>query len=142
MNKKSIYILFVFVVIPIYLFYETITLYFKNMGKITYSLEIPVSRDINTEKIVYDIQQIPNIKEKKSLRRSWVLLIQSNDKSQISYLIDKLGLKDTIKVKSEIDNIQRDAIGPFLDKQIALDLQTKIKKITPLNITIQEIVEK
>lgn len=142
MNKKSIYILFVFVVIPIYLFYETITLYFKNMGKITYSLEIPVSRDINTEKIVYDIQQIPNIKEKKSLRRSWVLLIQSNDKSQISYLIDKLGLKDTIKVKSEIDNIQRDAIGPFLDKQIALDLQAKIKKITPLNITIQEIVEK
>lgn len=142
MNKKSIYILFVFVVIPVYLFYETITLYFKNMGKITYSLEIPVSRDINTEKIVYDIQQIPNIKEKKSLRRSWVLLIQSNDKSQISYLIDKLGLKDTIKVKSEIDNIQRDAIGPFLDKQIALDLQTKIKKITPLNITIQEIVEK
>ena len=112
------------------------------MGKITYSLEIPVSRDINTEKIVYDIQQIPNIKEKKSLRRSWVLLIQSNDKSQISYLIDKLGLKDTIKVKSEIDNIQRDAIGPFLDKQIALDLQTKIKKITSLNITIQEIVEK
>ena len=142
MNKKSIYILFVFVVIPIYLFYETITLYFKNMGKITYSLEIPVSRDINTEKIVYDIQQIPNIKEKKSLRRSWVLLIQSNDKSQISYLIDKLGLKDTIKVKSEIDNIQRDAIGPFLDKQIALDLQAKIKKSTPLNITIQEIVEK
>ncbi len=142
MNKKSIYILFVFVVIPFYLFYETITLYFKNMGKITYSLEIPVSRDINTEKIVYDIQQIPNIKEKKSLRRSWVLLIQSNDKSQISYLIDKLGLKDTIKVKSEIDNIQRDAIGPFLDKQIALDLQTKIKKITSLNITIQEIVEK
>ena len=142
MNKKSIYILFVFVVIPVYLFYETITLYFKNMGKITYSLEIPVSRDINTEKIVYDIQQIPNIKEKKSLRRSWVLLIQSNDKSQISYLIDKLGLKDTIKIKSEIDNIQRDAIGPFLDKQIALDLQTKIKKITSLNITIQEIVEK
>ena len=142
MNKKSIYILFVFVVIPVYLFYETITLYFKNMGKITYSLEIPVSRDINTEKIVYDIQQIPNIKEKKSLRRSWVLLIQSNDKSQISYLIDKLGLKDTIKVKSEIDNIQRDAIGPFLDKQIALDMQTKIKKITSLNITIQEIVEK
>ena len=140
--NKSIYILFVFVVIPVYLFYETITLYFKNMGKITYSLEIPVSRDINTEKIVYDIQQIPNIKEKKSLRRSWVLLIQSNDKSQISYLIDKLGLKDTIKVKSEIDNIQRDAIGPFLDKQIALDLQTKIKKITSLNITIQEIVEK
>tara|TARA_B100001287_G_C22663706_1_gene521768 strand:- start:796 stop:1224 length:429 start_codon:yes stop_codon:yes gene_type:complete len=142
MNKKSIYILFVFVVIPVYLFYETITLYFKNMGKITYSLEIPVSRDINTEKIVYDIQQIPNIKEKKSLRRSWVLLIQSDDKPQISYLIDKLGLKDTIKVKSEIDNIQRDAIGPFLDKQIALDLQTKIKKITSLNITIQEIVEK
>ena len=142
MNKKSIYILFVFVVIPVYLFYETITLYFKNMGKITYSLEIPVSRDINTEKIVYDIQQIPNIKEKKSLRRSWVLLIQSDDKPQISYLIDKLGLKDTIKVKSEIDNIQRDAIGPFLDKEIALDLQTKIKKITSLNITIQEIVEK
>ena len=142
MNKKSIYILFVFVVIPVYLFYETITIYFKDKGKITYSLEIPVSRNINTEKIVYDIQQIPNIKEKKSLRRSWVLLIQSNDKSQISYLIDKLGLKDTIKVKSEIDNIQRDAIGPFLDKQIALDLQTKIKKITSLNITIQEIVEK
>lgn len=140
--NKSIYILFVFVVIPVYLFYETITIYFKDKGKITYSLEIPVSRDINTEKIVYDIQQIPNIKEKKSLRRSWVLLIQSNDKSQISYLIDKLGLKDTIKVKSEIDNIQRDAIGPFLDKQIALDLQTKIKKITSLNITIQEIVEK
>ena len=141
MDKKSIYIFFVFVVIPIYLFYETISLYFSKMGEITYSLEIPVNRDINTEKIVYETQELPDIKEKKSLRRSWVILIQTNDDIQIKHLLEKVGLVNTIKVKSKIDNIQREAIGPFLDKQIALNMQRKIKKITSINITIQEIVD-
>ena len=141
MNKKSIYILFVFVVIPLYLFSESVTLYFLNKGKITYSLEIPANRDVNNDKIIFETQEVPNIKEKKSLRRSWVLLIQSDDESQISNLLNKLGLENTIKVKSKMDNIQRQAIGPFLDKQIALDIKTKIKKITPINVTIQEIVE-
>ena len=141
MNKKSIYIFFVFVVIPIYLFYETVSLYFSNMGKIIYSLEIPVNRDVITDEIVYEIQEVPNLKEKKSLRRSWVLIIQSDDSAEIKYLLDKVGLDSTIKVKSEIDNLRRDAIGPFLDKQIAIDMQSKIKKITSVNIIIQEIVE-
>ncbi len=141
MDKKSIYIFFVFVVIPIYLFYETISVYFSKMGEITYSLEIPVNRDINTEKIVYETQELPDIKEKKSLRRSWVILIQTNDDIQIKHLLEKVGLVNTIKVKSKIDNIQREAIGPFLDKQIALNMQRKIKKITSINITIQEIVD-
>ena len=141
MNKKSIYILFVFVVIPLYLFHESVTLYFSNKGEITYTLEIPANRDINNDKVIFETQEVPNIKEKKSLRRSWVLLIQSDDESQIRKLLNKLGLENTIKVKSEMDNIQREAIGPFLDKQIALDIKTKIKKMTPINVTIQEIVE-
>lgn len=141
MNKKSIYILFVFVVIPVYLFYDTITLHFSNLGKITYSLEIPANRDVKTDKIVFETQGVPTIKEKKSLRRSWVLLIQSDEKSKIRGLLDKIGLENTIKVKSEIDNIQIDAIGPFLDKQIATDMQIKIQKMTSVNIIVQEIVE-
>lgn len=141
MNKKSIYIFFVFVVIPVYLFNETITQYFLNMEEITYTLEIPINRDINTDKMVYETQKVPNIKEKKSLRRSWVILLQSDDESQINRLLDKVGLENSIKVKSEIDNTQRQAIGPFLDKQIALDMQAKIKEITSVNVTIQEIVE-
>ena len=130
-----------FVVIPLYLFYESVTLYFSNKGKITYTLEIPVNRDVNNDKVIFETQEVPNIKEKKSLRRSWVLLIQSDDESQIRKLLNKLGLENTIKVKSEMDNNQREAIGPFLDKQIALDIKTKIKKMTPINVTIQEIVE-
>ena len=130
-----------FVVIPLYLFHESVTLYFSNKGKITYTLEIPANRDINNDKVIFETQEVPNIKEKKSLRRSWVLLIQSDDESQIGKLLNKLGLENTIKVKSEMDNIQREAIGPFLDKQIALDIKTKIKKMTPINVTIQEIVE-
>ena len=110
------------------------------MGKITYSLEIPTNKDINSDEIVYEIEDVPNIEEKKSLRRSWVLLINSDDGSQTSLLLDKIGLVNTIKVKSEIDNKQRDAIGPFLDKQIAIDMQMKINKISSVNITIQEIV--
>ena len=140
MNKKSIYIIFVFVVIPVYLFYDTISLYFSNMGKITHSLEIPTNKDINSDEIVYEIEYAPNIEEKKFLRRSWVLLINSDNASQISLLLDKIGLENTIKVKSEIDNKQRDAIGPFLDKQIAIDMQMKINKISSVNITLQEIV--
>ena len=130
-----------FVVIPLYLFHESVTLYFSNKGEITYTLEIPANRDINNDKVIFETQEVPNIKEKKSLRRSWVLLIQSDDESQIRKLLNKLGLENTIKVKSEMDNKQREAIGPFLDKQIALDIKTKIKKITPVNVTIQEIVE-
>ena len=130
-----------FIVIPVYLFYESVTLYFTNMDKIIYSLEIPDNRDVKTEKIIYEIQEVPSIKEKKSLTRSWVLVIQSDDGSQTSRILDKVGLDNTIKVKSEIDNIQRDAIGPFLDKQIAIDMQTRIKKITSLNVIIQEIIE-
>ena len=61
MNKKTLYIIFVFAVIPVYLFYEPITLYFSNMKNITYSLEIPINRDINTEDIDYEIEEVPNV---------------------------------------------------------------------------------
>ena len=140
MNKKTLYIIFVFAVIPVYLFYEPITLYFSNMKNITYSLEIPINRDINTEDIDYEIEEVPNAEERKSLRRSWVLLIQSDDGDQNIALLKKMGLENTIKVKSRIDNKQKEAIGPFLDRQIALDMQKKIKKNTSINVTIQEIV--
>ena len=140
MNKKTLYIIFVFAVIPVYLFYEPITLYFSNMKNITYSLEIPINRDINTEDIDYEIEEVPNPEERKSLRRSWVLLIQSDEGDQNTALLKKMGLGNTIKVKSKIDNKQKEAIGPFLDRQIALDMQKKIKKNTSINVTIQEIV--
>ena len=140
MNKKTLYIIFVFAVIPVYLFYEPISLYFSNMKNITYSLEIPINRDINTEDIDYEIEEVPNAEERKSLRRSWVLLIQSDDGDQNTALLKKMGLENTIKVKSRIDNKQKEAIGPFLDRQIALDMQKKIKKNTSINVTIQEIV--
>ena len=51
-----------------------------------------------------------------------------------------MGLENTIKIKSKIDNKQKEAIGPFLDRLIALDMQKKIKKNTSINVTIQEIV--
>ena len=140
MNKKTLYIIFVFAVIPVYLFYEPISLYFSNMKNITYSLEIPINRDINTEDIDYEIEEVPNAEERKSLRRSWVLLIQSDDGDQNTALLKKMGLENTIKVKSKIDNKQKEAIGPFLDRQIALDMQKKIKKNTSINVIIQEIV--
>ena len=140
MNKKTLYIIFVFAVIPVYLFYESTTSYFSNMKNITYSLEIPINRDINTEDIDYEIEEVSNAEERKSLRRSWVLLIQSDDGDQNTALLKKMGLENTIKVKSKIDNKQKEAIGPFLDRQIALDMQKKIKKNTSINVTIQEIV--
>ena len=140
MNKKTLYIIFVFAVIPVYLFYESTTSYFSNMKNITYSLEIPINRDINTEDIDYEIEEVPNAEERKSLRRSWVLLIQSDDGDQNTALLKKMGLENTIKVKSKIDNKQKEAIGPFLDRQIALDMQKKIKKNTSINVIIQEIV--
>ena len=140
MNKKTLYIIFVFAVIPVYLFYEPTASYFSNMKNITYSLEIPINRDINTEDIDYEIEEVPNAEERKSLRRSWVLLIQSDDGDQNTALLKKMGLENTIKVKSKIDNKQKEAIGPFLDRQIALDMQKKIKKNTSINVTIQEIV--
>tara|TARA_B100000614_G_C14551307_1_gene494078 strand:+ start:328 stop:756 length:429 start_codon:yes stop_codon:yes gene_type:complete len=140
MNKKTLYIIFVFAVTPVYLFYEPTISYFSNMKNITYSLEIPINRDINTEDIDYEIEEVPNAEERKSLRRSWVLLIQSDDGDQNTALLKKMGLENTIKVKSRIDNKQKEAIGPFLDRQIALDMQKKIKKNTSINVTIQEIV--
>ena len=140
MNKKTLYIIFVFAVTPVYLFYEPTISYFSNMKNITYSLEIPINRDINTEDIDYQIEEVPNAEERKSLRRSWVLLIQSDDGDQNIALLKKMGLENTIKVKSRIDNKQKEAIGPFLDRQIALDMQKKIKKNTSINVTIQEIV--
>mgnify|MGYP001440203959 FL=1 len=140
MNKKTLYIIFVFAVTPVYLFYEPTISYFSNMKNITYSLEIPINRDINTEDIDYEIEEVPNAEERKSLRRSWVLLIQSDDGDQNIALLKKMGLENTIKVKSRIDNKQKEAIGPFLDRQIALDMQKKIKKNTSINVTIQEIV--
>jgi len=140
MNKKTLYIIFVFAVTPVYLFYEPTISYFSNMKNITYSLEIPINRDINTEDIDYEIEEVPNAEERKSLRRSWVLLIQSDDGDQNIALLKKMGLENTIKVKSKIDNKQKEAIGPFLDRQIALDMQKKIKKNTSINVTIQEIV--
>ena len=142
MNKSFLYITIVFILIPVYIFGDSINIFIKNMNKITYSLEIPKNQSIDTKNENYEIPPIPKISEKETLRQLWVLLIDDNKEKETKILLEGLGIKNLISIKIKQNKDKVDAIGPFLDKEIAIKLQKKIISYNKnLDLSLHEIVE-
>ena len=81
------------------------------------------------------------VKEKRIIKRSWVLVIESQNNKEIQKLLDTVGVKNLISIKSDNENSNLNAIGPFLDKDIALKLRDKIINLKNINISLKEITE-
>ena len=141
MTNNYITIVIVFIFIPLFLFGESVITYLSDRSKITYSLEIPKNRGYSGVDDTFLPSEASLVKEKRIIKRSWILVIESQNKKDIQKLLDTVGVKNLISIKSDNEKSNLNAIGPFLDKDIALKLRDKIINLKNINISLKEITE-
>ena len=141
MTNNYITIVIVFIFIPLFLFGESVTTYLSDRSKITYSLEIPKNRGYSGVDDTFPPSGASLVKEKRIIKRSWILVIESQNKKDIQKLLDTVGVKNLISIKSDNEKSNLNAIGPFLDKDIALKLRDKIINLKNIKISLKEITE-
>ena len=141
MTNNYITIVIVFIFIPLFLFGESVITYVSDRSKITYSLEIPKNRGYSGVDDTFPPSGASLVKEKRVIKRSWVLVIESQNNKDIQKLLDTVGVKNLISIKSDNEKSNLNAIGPFLDKDIALKLRDKIINLKNINISLKEITE-
>lgn len=141
MTNNYITIVIVFIFIPLFLFGESVITYVSDRSKITYSLEIPKNRGYSGVDDTFLPSEASLVKEKRIIKRSWILVIESQNNKDIQKLLDTVGVKNLISIKSDNEKSNLNAIGPFLDKDIALKLRDKIINLKNINISLKEITE-
>lgn len=141
MTNNYITIVIVFLFIPLFLFGESVITYVSDRSKITYSLEIPKNRGYSGVDDTFLPSEASLVKEKRIIKRSWILVIESQNNKDIQKLLDTVGVKNLISIKSDNEKSNLNAIGPFLDKDIALKLRDKIINLKNINISLKEITE-
>ena len=141
MTNNYITIVIVFIFIPLFLFGESVITYVSDRNKITYSLEIPKNRGYSGVDDTFPPSGASLVKEKRVIKRSWVLVIESQNNKDIQKLLDTVGVKNLISIKSDNEKSNLNAIGPFLDKDIALKLRDKIINLKNIKISLKEITE-
>jgi len=141
MTNNYITIVIVFIFIPLFLFGESVITYVSDRSKITYSLEIPKNRGYSGVDDTFPPSGASLVKEKRIIKRSWILVIESQNNKDIQKLLDTVGVKNLISIKSDNEKSNLNAIGPFLDKDIALKLRDKIINLKNINISLKEITE-
>ena len=141
MTNNYITIVIVFIFIPLFLFGESVITYLSDRSKITYSLEIPKNRGYSGVDDTFPPSEASLVKEKRIIKRSWILVIESQNNKDIQKLLDTVGVKNLISIKSDNEKSNLNAIGPFLDKDIALKLRDKIISLKNIKISLKEITE-
>lgn len=141
MTNNYITIVIVFIFIPLFLFGESVITYVSDRSKITYSLEIPKNRGYSGVDDTFLPSEASLVKEKRIIKRSWILVIESQNNKDIQKLLDTVGVKNLISIKSDNEKSNLNAIGPFLDKDIALKLRDKIINLKNIKISLKEITE-
>lgn len=141
MTNNYITIVIVFIFIPLFLFGESVITYLSDRSKITYSLEIPKNRGYSGVDDTFLPSEASLVKEKRIIKRSWILVIESQNNKDIQKLLDTVGVKNLISIKSDNEKSNLNAIGPFLDKDIALKLRDKIINLKNIKISLKEITE-
>lgn len=146
MSFKKLYFTVTFIIIPFYLFYTPVKDYFKNLNKITYSLEIPQARIHKDIENIYSHQNIILEKDfllEKKISEAWVLIFPNlnNNDLQISFIEDlkNIGITSVIDLKSNDDTIL--GIGPFVDKKMAETIASKVLKSTGQTGTIKRLTK-
>ena len=137
MNNKIIFF-FTLVVIPIYLFGNSFINYLEKFQKITYSLSIPENNsnisNFNFEKLIEDkkinLSEQPRIE--RTIIESWVIAYPKinniKDKENFIIKLKSIGITSIININIDKKIDKTIAIGPFVDKEMALNISTKIEK--------------
>ena len=133
MKLKNTYLILTLLFIPGYIFYMPVMNYIYNFNKITYSLNIPENSIENdsVEITKYrDVEVSDDIPLKQIISESWIISFPSitSEKltSNFSNDLKKLGITSIINLSSK-NNIESIAVGPFVDKQMAVKIALKIK---------------
>jgi len=144
MSFKKLYFTVTFIIIPFYLFYTPIKDYFKNLNKITYSLEIPKARIYKDIENIHSHENIILDKDfllEKKISEAWVLIFPNlnNDDLQTSFIKDlkSIGITSVIDLKSDGNTIF--GIGPFVDEKMAEMIASKVLKSTGQTGTIKRL---
>ena len=137
MNNKIIFF-FTLVVIPIYLFGNSFINYLEKFQKITYSLSIPKNNsnisNFNFEKLIEDkkinLSEQPRIE--RAIIESWVIAYPKinniKDKENFIIKLKSIGITSIININIDKKMDKTIAIGPFVDKEMALNISAKIEK--------------
>ena len=137
MNNKIIFF-FTLVVIPIYLFGNSFINYLEKFQKITYSLSIPEKNsnisNFDFDKLIEDkkinLSEQPRIE--RTIIESWVISYPkiNNIKDKESFIIKlkSIGITSIININIDKKIDKTIAIGPFVDKEMALNISAKIEK--------------
>jgi hypothetical protein len=137
MNNKIIFF-FTLVVIPIYLFGNSFINYLEKFQKITYSLSIPENNsnisNFNFEKLIEDkkinLSEQPRIE--RAIIESWVIAYPKinniKDKENFIIKLKSIGITSIININIDKKIDKTIAIGPFVDKEMALNISAKIEK--------------
>jgi hypothetical protein len=137
MNNRTIFF-FTLVIIPIYLFGNSFIAYLEKFQKITYSLSIP-EKNSNTPNFDFDKlieDKKINLSEKPDIERaiieSWVLAYPKinniKDKENFIIKLKSIGITSIININIDKKIDKTIAIGPFVDKEMALNISIKIEK--------------
>ena len=137
MNNKIIFF-FTLVVIPIYLFGNSFINYLEKFQKITYSLSIPKNNsnisNFNFEKLIenkkINLSEQPRIE--RAIIESWVIAYPKinniKDKENFIIKLKSIGITSIININIDKKMDKTIAIGPFVDKEMALNISAKIEK--------------
>ena len=137
MNNKIIFF-FTLVVIPIYLFGNSFINYLEKFQKITYSLSIPEKNsniyNFDFDKLIEDkkinLSEQPRIE--RTIIESWVIAYPKinniKDKENFIIKLKSIGITSIININIDKKIDKTIAIGPFVDKEMALNISTKIEK--------------
>jgi len=137
MNNKIIFF-FTLVVIPIYLFGNSFINYLEKFQKITYSLSIPEKNsnisNFDFDKLIEDkkinLSEQPRIE--RTIIESWVIAYPKinniKDKENFIIKLKSIGITSIININIDKKIDKTIAIGPFVDKEMALNISAKIEK--------------
>ena len=137
MNNKLIFFI-TLIIIPIYLFGDSFINYLEKFQKITYLLSIPEKNsdisDIDIDKLIEDkkinLSKQPGIE--RSIIESWVIAYPKinniKDKENFIIKLKSIGITSIININIDKKIDKTIAIGPFVDKEMALNISAKIEK--------------
>ena len=133
MKIKKLYFIFTLLIIPIYIFGIPLMDYLNNFGKLTYSLEIPKNIDNEERKLPNDYADVEisdDIMLEKRISESWVIvfpdLVKTEIKDTFISQLNQMGILSVIHLNTASTKIL--SVGPFVDKEIAELISTKINK--------------
>ena len=138
MNNKLIFF-FTLIVIPIYLFGNSFINYLEKFQKITYSLSIPEKSsnilNFDFDKLIEDkkinLSEQPGIE--RSIIESWVIaypkINSTEDRENFVIKLKSIGITSIINMNIDKKVDKTITVGPFVDKEMALNISTKIEKV-------------